>query len=717
MPEGSAENPKDIGTDVARWDAELRLYETAAEQWSKDAKDNGQRYSLESKRSTAAATSSQSSTSFNILWSNINTMQPALFSQEPTPVVQRRHGDQDPIGRMASEILQRALTTEMELVDDWLDLGKRVVLDLLLVGRGVPWVRYAAETAKVKEQGENGAETEVERMKSEKSPIAFVFWDDFAHAPRKTWAEVQDGGWVARKVNMTRAQGTKRFKEKFETVPLKHQSMSGATRAEADKSLHLLGVAEVWEIWDASEKMVYWINRDHKGEALDKKSDPLGLMNFFPCPKPAYGSIGNDSLIPNPDYQQYKPLADELDNITGRITVLVRALRVRGFYSASAQGLSELLIDTKDNVMVPVEGIAGLGGAGGIDALVSFLPLDVIAGALVGLYNARDQVKNLIYEISGISDIQRGSVDPREKLGQSRLKSQFGSQRMAARQTAVAMTIRDTLRIKAELMAEHYSPETLRTLSGFDFLPEIVKIRNAPQPQPQPGLPAPPDPEMAIEDIFRRAVELLRDDKLRGFRVEIETNSTVAPDMAEEQEQRTVFLGVVGEFLEKALGIAQAVPAMAPLMGDLLLFVVRGFNAGRGLESSFEEALQQLRDSVGEQQEQQQQPAAEPAPDPAAQVAQQKLQMDGQAAQQKLQIAGQAAQQKMQQSQAEGALKLQGMESEAGFSQRKAMMDIEKMVLETRLKIQAIEAELSAKADKNEIDRDAGLIALAKSDI
>ena len=211
MPEGSAENPKDIGTDVARWDAELRLYEQAAEQWSKDAKDNGQRYSLESKRSTAAATSSQSSTSFNILWSNINTMQPALFSQEPTPVVQRRHGDQDPIGRMASEILQRALTTEMELVDDWLDLGKRVVLDLLLVGRGVPWVRYAAETAKVKEQGENGAETEVERMKSEKSPIAFVFWDDFAHAPRKTWAEVQDGGWVARKVNMTRAQGVKRF--------------------------------------------------------------------------------------------------------------------------------------------------------------------------------------------------------------------------------------------------------------------------------------------------------------------------------------------------------------------------------------------------------------------------------------------------------------------------------------------------------------------------
>ena len=222
-------------------------------------------------------------------------------------------------------------------------------------------------------------------------------------------------------------------------------------------------MAEVWEIWDASEKMVYWINRDHKGEALDKKSDPLGLMNFFPCPKPAYGSIGNDSLIPNPDYQQYKPLADELDSITARISVLTKALRVRGFYSASAQGLSELLIDTKDNVMIPVEGLAGLGGAGGIDNMVSFLPLDVIAGALVGLYNSRDQVKALIHEISGISDVQRGSVDPRKKLGQTRLESQFGSQRMAARRTAVSMCIRDTLRIKAELIAEHYSPETLRT--------------------------------------------------------------------------------------------------------------------------------------------------------------------------------------------------------------------------------------------------------------
>ena len=707
MPEGSAENPKDIGTDVARWDAELRLYEKAAEQWSKDAKEIGQRYSLESQRSAG----SEKSTSFNILWSNINTMQPSLYGQEPTPVVQRRHGDQDPIGRMASEILQRALTTEMELVDDWLDLGKRVVLDLLLVGRGTPWVRYTAETAKVKEQGENGEETEVERMKSEKSPIAFVFWDDFAHAPRKTWAEVQDGGWVARKVNMTRAQGIKRFKEKFETVPLKHQSQAGATGADADKSMHLLGVAEVWEIWDASDKMVYWINRDHKGEVLDKKSDPLGLTHFFPCPKPAYGSIGNDSLIPNPDYLQYKPLANELDIITQRISKLVAELRVRGFYNASAPGMGLLLSGKKDGEMIPVEGVAGLGGAGGIDRLVSFLPLDVIAGALVGLYNARDQVKNLIYEISGISDIQRGSVDPREKLGQSRLKSQFGSQRMASRRTAVAMCIRDTLRIKAELMAEHYSPETLRALSGYDFLPEVVKIRNAPQPQPQPGFPSPPDPEMVIEDNFRRAVELLKDEKLRGFRVEIETNSTVAPDMAEEQEQRTVFLGVVGEFLEKALGIAQAVPPMAPLMGDLLLFVVRGFNAGRGLESSFEEALQQLRDGVDDQQNQP--PAAEPGPDPAAQAAQQKQQMDVQAAQQKLQIEGQAGQQKLQQSQAEGALKLQGMESDAGFSQRKAMMDIEKMVMETQLKLQAIEAELSAKADKNEIDRDAGLIALA----
>ena len=37
--------------------------------------------------------------------------------------------------------------------------------------------------------------------------------------------------------------------------------------------------------------------------------------------------------------------------------------------------------------------------------------------------------------------------------------------------------IRDTLRIKAEIIAEHFDPMTLKEMSGWEFLPEVARIK------------------------------------------------------------------------------------------------------------------------------------------------------------------------------------------------------------------------------------------------
>ena len=71
-----------------------------------------------------------------------------------------------------------------------------------------------------------------------------------------------------------------------------------------------------------------------------------------------------------------------------------------------------------------------------------------------GLYQARDQAKNTVYEISGISDIVRGQVDPREKASQSKIKAQFATQRLDQRRREVERLARDTARIQVELMLE-----------------------------------------------------------------------------------------------------------------------------------------------------------------------------------------------------------------------------------------------------------------------
>ena len=40
--------------------------------------------------------------------------------------------------------------------------------------------------------------------------------------------------------------------------------------------------------------------------------------------------------------------------------------------------------------------------------------------------------------------------------------------------------------------------------------------------------------------------------------------------------------------------MVQAMPKLAPLIGDMTLFAVRSFRAGRGLEASFEDATRML---------------------------------------------------------------------------------------------------------------------------
>ena len=79
---------------------------------------------------------------FNILWSNVQTITPAVFARLPRPDVSRRFRDNDPIGRVASMMLERALEYEIEHYGDYASAMKQSVQDRLLGGRGTSWVRY-----------------------------------------------------------------------------------------------------------------------------------------------------------------------------------------------------------------------------------------------------------------------------------------------------------------------------------------------------------------------------------------------------------------------------------------------------------------------------------------------------------------------------------------------------------------------------------------------
>ena len=691
-PGAGVERPSDFPTSVARWDAELVAAEKVTEKWMKDAKRISDRYILDKRNSEQIDFWGAPQGDFNILHSNVQTMLPAIFGQEPMPVIVRRHRDKDPIGRVAAEMWERAVKTELEN-DNFFDSMSRVALDLLLCGRGSAWVRFEPEFTQT-EQGE--------ALAGAKSPVDYVLWSDFLHAPKTTWAEVVKEGWVARRVSMTRDMGLRRFGEIFKEVPLGESGPGHDLDDVGDREREVIGRASVWEIWDAASKQVIWICRDYQDRVLDIRPDSLSLDGFFPCPMPAFGTMGNNMLVPTPDYLQYEKLADELDRQTAKISVLTDALRVSGIYDASMEGLGQLLEDDGEdqNRLIPVTNFQAIQGVG-LDGAIQFLPLGAIAEALVGLYDARERTKQVLYEVSGLSDIMRGQVDPREKLGQSRLKGQFASQRLQSKVRVMEQVAKGAIAIKAEIIAEHYDPQFIRQLSGFDFIPEVERLK---QQQPE-----------AVEHVFGLAMQLLRDEKTRGFRIDVETNSTILIDDDEEKQRRVEFLDSAGNFLERALPVAMQVPSLAPLMADMLLFSVRGFRAGRQLESSFEEAVETLKAD-------QQQPEEEgPSPEEQQaqmemQMAQQKAEIDMQATQAKAQNDAQSAQLDLQVKMMEIQSKVREIEAKSQAEEQKVQMEAAMTAAEIETKMAELDIEREKLAMNLEASRQGALVDIAKSE-
>src|SRR5262249_17246485 len=119
---------------------------------------------------------------------------------------------------------------------------------------------------------------------------------------------------------------------------------------------------------------------------------------------------------------------------------------------------------------------------------------------------------------------------------------------------------------------------------------------------PQPGMQGQPPPPSALQPqespeqkqkrklmMLLDGISLLRNEKLRGFRIDIEIDSTVQGDLQMEREARTQFVQGVTQFIETAAQISAQLPQFAPLAAKMLQFAVRGFRVGRDLEAAIEE--------------------------------------------------------------------------------------------------------------------------------
>src|SRR5690606_38618659 len=111
-------------------------------------------------------------------------------------------------------------------------------------------------------------------------------------------------------------------------------------------------------------------------------------------------------------------------------------------------------------------------GGGGLDSAIAWFPMEPTGLALRELVQQREQNKSNIYEVTKIADVMRGVSDPSETLGAQQLKAQWGSMSIHAMQREVARFCRDLFRLKAEVIANQMSWDTLVLMTGIEVAPD-----------------------------------------------------------------------------------------------------------------------------------------------------------------------------------------------------------------------------------------------------
>lgn len=737
---------------------------------------------------------------YNSLWANVEILTPAIYGKTPTPIAERKFKDKDPVGRGAAQILERGLRNEIEICG-FDEAMQQVVRDYLLPGRGTLWVRYEPEIGESvsievdpdmdlrdaqgpigdmpDDEDEENVEEKLDdtsyRVVRESTPIDYIHWQDFLTFPSnaRTWSEVIA---VAKRVFMSRDQMKKRFGDRVgKAIPLqkddRENRVFGAPTNPDEKG-------EVYEIWCRADATVYWVAEGYEF-LCDKQPDPLKLNKFFPCPRPLFANATNSTLIPVPDYIQYQDQAIQIDELTARISRLSKACKVAGVYNSSATAIQRLFSESLENELIPVADWAAFAEKNGIAGQISLLPLKEIMGVLQELQKVKQEQLLEMDRLTGINDIMRGTSDARETLGGVRLKSNSTGTRLQRRQNEVARYARDTVRLMADIMAQHFSPTSLVEVSGALYeeglgendMPSLSDLNAPPPPPPSPqlALPSPPpgsagvpgpvvppagptppmpggpmgmpapgmppvppmngapppngmgmpgmgpqmmppaqppvDPQLMqkMQGLQRiaAAIQLLRNERLRGFRVDIEVDSTIYGDSASEKADRTEFITAVTRFLQQSMAMSAQVPEITPLLGKFLQFGVRGFRVGRDLETAIEEFCDQAAVMAKERSQKMQN-----APNPAL--------INAQANAKKADATVAATQQKSQQDSAKTAADLQAQTIDAQADATRSNAEVQRQHLENQGDAQSNAMELRMKEIALQIEEMRGHVEMLR---
>lgn len=560
---------------------------------------------------------------YNVFWANTQTLKPLLFSKLPDPNITQNFFDNDEIARLASEMMERSVSVCLKHTDAE-DEFEKARDDYLVTGRGVVRVVYEPEEIIELEETEiifeeDGTEREQPKIDVDSSKksirIEFVRYDQILTSTENEWKNLR---WIGFRHLMSKEQLVERFgAQKASRVDLTATIDLATDITKKDESVSIFKRAVVWEIWDKESKKVHWVTESGEEVLLESIDDPYQLKGFFPCPKFLGLDAGLRNILPIPLYRMYRSQAQELNDIDRRLHSLTGQLKFTGIYKSSAESQDiENLFNGDDGKISPAKAMMNVDD---IKKGIMFKPIIEIAATIDKLEQRKALVINNIREITGLSDIVRGVSAPTETATAQELKGDFAISRIQPLQKNVENFIRDSVRLIAELIVENYDIVELSKMTNLKIvdLEEIAKTTGEKQKQLMEeavSLLDKKDPEFlqkmqelqaqaqagfqrtmkkaqndlkgfaATPDQLREIDRMIKDDKLRGFTISIETDATIKVDQNQEKQDRIEFVGALSNFAGAMFPLVQSGILSEDAFNKFLLFTASPFKVARNIQ-------------------------------------------------------------------------------------------------------------------------------------
>ena len=508
------------------------------------------------------------------------------------------------------------------------------------------------------------------------------------------------------------------FKETFGAqayfdLPKSEESRRGGADEAAPKRQSI----KVYEYWDAYEKEVFWFTENSesflkpKAMYLPRDNDDADdyaeneacnglydLEKFFPCPNPIILNAATDEFWPIPEFFQLTEIFDDIHNLFGRMYGLTKAIRARLLFDSNIEGLAAALGEANeaDAFGIPNLSQALSGSGGNLDASTQYINVKPIIESLQLVSQALEQRLMSIYRLTGTSDLLQGQTDNVARTyGEQQMKEKYAMNQIEPVQRKMQEFVRDCYQLMCEMALKNFKDSSLDLYITPQTLPEEHRGR------------------------YKAAVGMLKQNSKR-FRVELETDSTIAINEEFDKQVRTELANTIAASIEKVAGIAETSPALVAINLHAVKYLVQGMRQGKMFQSEMTAALDEVIKQAEDAAEK-----AKDAPPPfdkdqaTIQLKTQEIQATNQLEMMKMQGDQQI---KVAQIQSQERIEAIRLQQEAALANMQTQIDTFKVQSdaamsqqELSVKVEQIRAEMAQAQAEIQVKRDALLVEMQKA--